>query len=270
MKLSNNGRTAVHASLWAILLAMCVFAGATLASGIDLKSYTSAAGWTSNGTTTTSGQLVQMNNTATSGVGSNSKAFEAAGYYNCNANSGHYCTQTVTNGARWDVGSGASDYFSSDGTTVTFAGPIATSGNATASGGFISNNSNSTALQVAGAGGKILIGTALVAANTAPTITSAGTSPSVTASSGTMAFRVNVGTGGTATTIVLALPTATTGWNCFGNDITAAAANRNPTGALMLQSSTTTAATLQYQTVATGVALAFTASDIVAINCVGF
>lgn len=110
----------------------------------------------------------------------------------------------------------------------------------------------------------------LAVSATAPTVTSAGTSPSVTANNGSLTFRINVGTGGTATTIVLALPTATTGWNCDGSNLTAAAANRNPTGALLQQSSSTTAATLQYQTVATGVALAFVASDIVKITCTAF
>lgn len=109
----------------------------------------------------------------------------------------------------------------------------------------------------------------LALSGTAPTITSAGTSPSVTTSNGATTFRINVGTGGTATTIVLAMPAATTNWNCSGSNLTAAAANRNPTGVLLMQSSTSTAATLQYQTVGTGVALAFVASDIVQINCIG-
>lgn len=102
-----------------------------------------------------------------------------------------------------------------------------------------------------------------------PTVTSAGTSPTVPNSNGTAAFRINVGTGGTATTIVLGLPLAQTGWNCFGTNLTGAAANR-AAGVIVQQSSTTTAATLQYQTLSTGVALAFTASDIVAINCMAF
>ena len=110
----------------------------------------------------------------------------------------------------------------------------------------------------------------LLVSGTAPTVTSAGTSPTVPNANGSMTFRVNVGTGGTATTIVLAMPAATAGWNCNGSNITAAAANRNPTGALLQQSSTTTAVTMQYQTVATGVALAFVASDIVQMSCFAF
>lgn len=109
----------------------------------------------------------------------------------------------------------------------------------------------------------------LAVSSTAPTVTSAGSSPSVTASNGSAAFRVNVGTGGTATTIVMAMPTATTGWSCTAVNITGAAANRADS-AMVEQSSTTTAVTLQYQTVSTGVAKAFTASDIVDVHCLAF
>lgn len=109
---------------------------------------------------------------------------------------------------------------------------------------------------------------ALISA-TAPTVTSAGTSPSVTAGNGTATFRVNVGTGGTATTVVLALPAASAGWNCLWENLTANAANR--IGQRMVpQSSTTTSATGQNQTIATGAALAFTASDIVQATCFAF
>lgn len=144
---------------------------------------------------------------------------------------------------------------------------------------FPSLQRSGTTLQVKGADGvafapfsaiSYALGTPILITGTAPTVTSAGTSPSVTSSNGTATFRVNVGTGGTATTIVLAMPTASTGWNCNGSNITAAAANRNPTGILFQQSSTTTAATLQYQTVGTGAALAFVASDIVQISCMAF
>lgn len=113
------------------------------------------------------------------------------------------------------------------------------------------------------------IATVMFASSTAPTVTSAGTSPSVTASNGTVAFRINVGTGGTATTIVLALPAATTGWNCLPENITGNAANR-ANQHVVQQASTTTSATLQNQTISTGAALAFTASDIVAGTCFAF
>ena len=105
--------------------------------------------------------------------------------------------------------------------------------------------------------------------STAPTVTSAGTSPSITASNGTAAFEVNVGTGGTATTIVLAMPTATTGWNCHATNVTATAANRADQ-AVRQTASTTTSVTLQNQTVSTGAALAFTASDLVRCQCTAY
>lgn len=104
---------------------------------------------------------------------------------------------------------------------------------------------------------------------TAPTVTSAGTSPSIQSGNGSFTFRVNVGTGGTATTIVLAMPTAPNGWNAYAENITATAANR-AAGDMVMQSSTPNSLTLQYQTVATGGALAFTASDIVAVIAVPF
>jgi len=114
-----------------------------------------------------------------------------------------------------------------------------------------------------------LLASKLLMSATAPTVTSAGTSPSITASNGTAAFEVNVGTGGTATTIVLAMPTATTGWNCHATNITATAANRADQ-AVRQTASTTTSVTLQNQTVSTGAALAFTASDLVRCQCTAY
>jgi hypothetical protein len=110
---------------------------------------------------------------------------------------------------------------------------------------------------------------AILFSSTAPTVTSAGTSPSVPNSNGTMAFRVNVGTGGTATTIVMSMPAATTGWNCDAENITSNAANR-ANQQVVQQASTTTSVTVQNQTISTGAALAFTASDIVRFICVAF
>lgn len=122
--------------------------------------------------------------------------------------------------------------------------------------GIVAINSGALSLQNAGSGPAVLM-TAL------PTVTSAGTSPSITAN-GTVTCRINVGTGGTATTIVLAMPTATTGWNASAENITGTAANRADSR-MVMQSSTTTSLTLQYQTVSTGAAKAFTASDIVSV-----
>ena len=104
--------------------------------------------------------------------------------------------------------------------------------------------------------------------NTAPTVTSAGTSPSIV-TNGTVAWRANIGTGGSATTLVVAMPAATTGWNCEATNLTAAAANR-ANQRVEQQSSTTTSVTLQNQLVSTGAAQAFTASDIVSAICFAY
>jgi len=102
-----------------------------------------------------------------------------------------------------------------------------------------------------------------------PTISSGfGTGPSVTAGTAA-AFRVDVGTGGTATAGVIGLPTAATGWNCTVVNLTAVTANAMDARTVQL-SSTTATATFENQTVSTGAALAWTASDILAISCVAF
>jgi hypothetical protein len=90
-----------------------------------------------------------------------------------------------------------------------------------------------------------------------PSISSGfGTSPSVINHNGPAAFRVNVGTGGVATTGVIALPTATTGWSCFVNDQTTNVATR--------QNGTTT-------TTATFIAAsAWAASDILNFSCFAY
>lgn len=50
---------------------------------------------------------------------------------------------------------------------------------------------------------------------TAPTISSGfGTNPAILSSNGAATFRVNVGTGGSASSGVVGLPTASVAWNC--------------------------------------------------------
>lgn len=104
---------------------------------------------------------------------------------------------------------------------------------------------------------------------TAPTISSGfGSSPSIAANNGTAAFTVNVGTGGAATNGVIGLPTATTGWICSVNDLTAAAAhvatNTRQTA------STTASVTVENQTTSTGAAIAWTASDVLNLACFAY
>jgi len=98
----------------------------------------------------------------------------------------------------------------------------------------------------------------------APTISSGfGTSPSVASNNGTAAFTINVGTGGTANTGVIGLPTATNGWNCYATDIT----TNNATAFITKQTATTTTtATISNFTTA-GVLGAWAASDILQVSC---
>lgn len=101
---------------------------------------------------------------------------------------------------------------------------------------------------------------------TAPTISSGfGTGASVTANNGTAAFRIGVGTT-SATTGVIGLPTATTGWNCFCDDITTnstAISNCKQTA-----SATTTATIGNFSDLAVGTAWAD--NDVLVVSCFAF
>ena len=105
---------------------------------------------------------------------------------------------------------------------------------------------------------------------TAPTIASGfGTTPSVVASNGTAAFSVNVGTGGIATGGVLTMPASTTDWASLSvKNLTALAANRADQHTV-ITASTTTSLTVQNQTISTGAALAWTASDVLHFGGMG-
>ena len=115
------------------------------------------------------------------------------------------------------------------------------------------------------AGETAFVNTAIVA--TAPTISSGfGTTPSISASNGTIAFRINVGTGGTASSGVIGLPTVTTGWNCYCNDTTTASA----TVFLCKQTAGTTASATVGNFDALGAAAAWAASDILTVSCFAY
>ena len=116
----------------------------------------------------------------------------------------------------------------------------------------------------------LYVADALTISTTDPTISSGfGTTPSIAAANGTAAFTVNVGTGGTASAGVIGLPAATTGWICSVNNVTAKAANRADQGTFQTATTTTTV-TIQNQTISTGAALAWTASDIIQMICTGY
>ncbi len=106
------------------------------------------------------------------------------------------------------------------------------------------------------------------ASSTAPTISSGfGTGASVTANNGTVAFRINVGTGGTASTGVIAMPNVVlTGWNCFVTDLTTKSASVSST---KQTESTTTTVTIGNYTDVSAIG-PWAASDVLAISCFGF
>jgi hypothetical protein len=109
-----------------------------------------------------------------------------------------------------------------------------------------------------------LTGAAMLYSRTAPTISSGfGTSPSILSSNGTATFRVNVGTGGVATTGVIAMPSASTGWNCQVSDLTTHSNFPQETA------STTNSVTFGGFNSA-GAATAWAASDTLTANCWGF
>lgn len=106
----------------------------------------------------------------------------------------------------------------------------------------------------------------LFASSTAPTIFSGfGTTPSISAPNGTPSFTVTVGTGGTDTGGTITMPAAANRWNCQATNETAAAANRSD-GTIVV-SSTATSIGLQNQTKSTGAAIAWTAGDVLVVNC---
>ena len=103
--------------------------------------------------------------------------------------------------------------------------------------------------------------------NIAPVIASGfGSSPSVAVSNGTAAFTVNVGTGGIASAGVITMPAALTGWACKVSP------NGAPQAAAVTYSAPTSATsiTLTNYTLTTGVALAWTASTVLSVQCTGY
>lgn len=101
---------------------------------------------------------------------------------------------------------------------------------------------------------------------TAPTISSGfGTSPSIVAYNGTAAFTINVGIGGAASTGVIGLPAATTGWAVTVQNLT------NPDSFVTAQTATTTTtASLKNYSRTTGLAIAWTASDVLLVKAMAY
>jgi hypothetical protein len=106
----------------------------------------------------------------------------------------------------------------------------------------------------------------LVFSSTAPTISSGfGSTPSIASNNGATTFRVNVGTGGSASTGIIALPTASNGWNCQVYDYTT---QNNVTKQTTVTASTITVT--NYSPSTTTVATAWPASDILVFTCAAY
>jgi hypothetical protein len=167
----------------------------------------------------------------------------------------------MVNGARLAIGSGLT-YLSSDGTSVSFASPVVLNGQATTTNIVDNGNFWAKAGYYNGASSA-----ALMISQTAPTISSGfGTTPSIVASNGSFAFTLNVGTGGVATTGVIGLPAATTGWALSIMNLSANTA----TVFLTKQTATTTTTATIGNYDAAGAPAAWTASNILSIIAVAY
>ena len=129
---------------------------------------------------------------------------------------------------------------------------------------FAFNDSTLALVPTAGAGYSLA---SRFAINTAPTISSGfGTSPSIVASNGTAAFTIDVGTGGTASTGVIGLPAATTGWavQCMNTSTNTA------TVFLTKQTATTTTTATIGNYDAAGAAAAWVASNVLVCSATAY
>ncbi len=154
---------------------------------------------------------------------------------------------------------------------VTSVKEIVGLGGITTDGGIIVTDSSATTFSVTPAGAAVAkvsvgVGAGVQLFGVAPTISSGfGTGAGVVAGT-SVSFEVDVGTGGAATTGVIALPTAAAGWNCACTDIT----TKSATVFLCKQtaSATTTATIGNFDT--TGAAAAWVASDKVRVTCTAY
>ena len=95
-----------------------------------------------------------------------------------------------------------------------------------------------------------------------PTISSGfGTTPAITANN-TSAFKIVIGTGGTASSGVITLPAATNGWIADANDVT-----NNALFVTSQSAETTTSVTLTNYSRTTGAVTPWTAGDEIHVRC---
>lgn len=117
----------------------------------------------------------------------------------------------------------------------------------------------------------VVVGSAVVDANYKtigkPVIASGfGTSPSIVDSNSANAFRINVGTGGTATNGTLTMPTVAHTWVCNIQDLTT---HSNQVFQTLMSASTTSSVTITNYA-ASGSAAAWGSGDVLSVSCVGY
>ncbi len=164
-----------------------------------------------------------------------------------------------TSGTWCFVQSGA-DLLMKNGST-TYATWSSSTGTLTASYGFNAGGGNG--FDTGPAVGYKTNGRFLFAPAAASIASGFGTNPSIS-SANSSAFRVTIGTGGTASTGVVTMPTSnglSTTWNCICEDETVGV------GHTKQSASTSTSVTITNYTPATGVALAWGAGEVVFCNC---
>jgi hypothetical protein len=142
-----------------------------------------------------------------------------------------------------------------DGTNWTMTGNVQASNiSAAAVGGYVSGYYFS------------LAGIKVFVAITNPTIASGfGTSPSIVTANGTAAFQVNIGSGGVATSGVLTMPAATTGWACvITNPLVGAGLMA------VVDPTSTTSVSISCKNISTGALAAFPTGTILTIAAHGY
>ncbi len=159
---------------------------------------------------------------------------------------------STVNGSRMDFGAGASDYASSDGTTVTYAGPVTVTG-------LLSSTTTVNATT------SLLLNSIVTLPAAAPTGPVACTTPTITHGS-TTSFQADVGSTCTGvSTFAFTVPATTNGMRCTGDNITASATR------VLAQSAgwTGTTVTMTNYSRTLGTAADFTDGTDLVINCVG-
>lgn len=153
------------------------------------------------------------------------------------------------------------------GNTMTALGANVGPSCVTSSGSILIGFSNAVDCPASNTSNWLNIGNAIRATLVKPTISSGfGTSPTVPSGTSSAVFTVNVGTGGTATSgVVLFATAAPTGWACSVTDQTNPGPNKT-----MVSASTTTTATFSNYSQTTGIAAAWSASDILVAQCNGY